>query len=102
MMLQVDPAVLQATAGPLREVGDVSRTVDAARPEITAQLAGAGSEPVRRSVESFLDAWSVGLRGVSDRVDSLAGKLHTAAAAYEDAERTLRGQLGAGADGGAA
>jgi hypothetical protein len=102
MMLQVDPSALQATAGPLREVADVSRGVDAGRAEMTAQLARAGSEPVRRSTESFLDAWSTSLRGVSDRVESLAAKLHTAASAYEDAERTLRGRLGSGADGGAA
>ena len=81
MMLQVDPAALQATAGPLREVADVSRGVDGARAEMTAQLARAGSESVRRSTESFLDAWSTSLRGVSDRVESLATKLHTAAGA---------------------
>ena len=102
MMLQVDPAALQATAGPLREVADVSRGVDGARAEMTAQLARAGSESVRRSTESFLDAWSTSLRGVSDRAESLATKLHTAAGAYEDAERRLRGQLGSGADRGAA
>lgn len=101
MMLRVDPSALQATAGPLRDVSDVSRGVDAARAEITTQLARSGSEPVRRSTESFLDAWSVSLRGVSDRVDSLASKLHSAAVAYDDAEQTLRGRLGSGPDGGA-
>ena len=102
MMLHVDPAALEAAAGPLREVADVSRTVDAGRAEMSAQLARAGSEPLRRSTESFLDSWSTSLRGVSDQVESLAGKLHSAAAAYEDAERTLRRQFGSGADGGAA
>jgi hypothetical protein len=100
MMLRVDPSALQATAGPLRDVSEVSRGVDAARPGITDRLGRSGSEPLRRSTESFLDAWSVSLRGVTDRVDSLAAKLHTAAAAYDDAERTLRGRLGSGADGG--
>lgn len=101
-MLRVDPAALTTTAGSLRDVADVSRGVDGARPELTAQLAGTGSEPVRRATESFLDAWGGSLRGMSERVDTIAGTLHTAASTYEEAERQLRGRLGGGADGGPA
>jgi len=101
-MLRVDPAALTESVGALREVSDVSGAVDASRPELTALLAGAGSEQVRRCAESFLDAWASGLRGVSERVEWLGGKLHAAAVAYEDAERRLRGQVAGGADGGPA
>lgn len=102
MMLRVDPSALAATAGPLRDVADVSREMDGARPELTAHLTRVGSEPVRRSAEAFLESWSVGLRGVADRVDSLAAKLHTAASAYDEAEARLRGHVAGGADGGSA
>lgn len=102
MMFRVDPSALAATAGPLRDVVDVSREVQGARAELTGHLARAGSEPVRRSAESFLDAWAVGLRGVSDRAESLAAKLASAATAYADAEDRMRGQAAGGADGGPA
>lgn len=102
MMLRVDPAALAATAAPLRDVSDVSRELAAARPEMAAQLSRAGSEPVRRSAESFLEAWTTGLRGVSERVDSLASTLHTAAGSYDEAEARLRGQVTGAADGGPA
>jgi hypothetical protein len=101
-MLRVRPEALTESVGTLRDVAEVSRAVDGGRGELTAQLARAGSEPVRRSVESFLDAWSSGLRGVAERADRLGGTLHTASTAYQEAERRLRGQVAGGADGGPA
>lgn len=101
-MFRVDPSALTESVGALRDVAEVSRSVDGARGEMTAQLARAGSDPVRRSAESFLDAWTTGLRGVSDRTEWLGGKLHTAASAYEEAERRMRGQAAGAADGGPA
>ena len=101
-MFRVDPSALTESVGALREVTEVSRAADGARGEMTAQLARAGSDPVRRSAESFLDAWTTGLRDVSDRVEWLGGKLHTAASAYEEAERRMRGQAAGAADGGSA
>ena len=101
-MLRADPSALQATAGSLRDVADVTEGLPAARAEMTGQLARAGSEPVRRSTESFLDAWTTGLRGVSARVEALAGTVHTAAATYQDAEDRMRGRLAGGSDGGPA
>lgn len=101
-MFRVDPSALTESVGALRDVAEVSRAVDGARGEMTAQLARAGSDPVRRSAESFLDAWTTGLRGVSDRAEWLGGKLHTAASAYEEAERRMRGQAAGAADGGPA
>lgn len=101
-MLRVDPAALTESAAALRDVSEVSRTVDGSRTEMTAQLARSGLEPVSRSVESFLDAWGGGLRGISDRVEWLGGKLHTAAMSYQEAEHRMRGQVAGGADGGPA
>ena len=101
-MLRVDPSALTESMGALRDVAEVSRAVDGARGEMAAQLARAGSDPVRRSAESFLDAWTTGLRGVSDRAERLGGSLHTAASAYEEAERRMRGQAAGAADGGPA
>jgi hypothetical protein len=101
-MLRVRPEALTESVGALRDVSEVSRAVDGARGEMAAQLARAGSEPVRRSAEAFLDAWATGLRGVSARADRLGGTLHSASSAYQDAERTLRGAAAGGADGGPA
>lgn len=101
-MLRVDPSALTESMGAFRDVAEVSRAADGARGEMAAQLARSGSDPVRRSAESFLDAWTSGLRGVSERVESLGGRLHTAASVYEDAERRLRGQAAGAADGGPA
>ncbi|HEY6746020.1 MAG TPA: PE domain-containing protein [Mycobacteriales bacterium] len=101
-MFRVDPDVLRSSTRALTDVGDVSRALDSSRGEITAQLARAGSDPVSRSAEQFLDTWARGLRDVSARVDRLGGQLHTAATEYEHAEQRLRSHLGAGADGGPA
>lgn len=101
-MFRVDPTALTESVSALKDVAEVGRAADGARGEMTAELARAGSDPVRRSAESFLDAWTGGLRGVTDRVEWLGGKLHTAASAYEDAERRLRGQVAGAADGGSA
>lgn len=101
-MFRVDPAALTESVGALRDLAEVSRAAAGARGEMAAQLARSGSEPVRRSAESFLDAWTTGLRGASDRAEWLGGRLHTAASAYEDAERRLRGQVADAADGGPA
>jgi uncharacterized protein YukE len=101
-MFRVDPAVLRASTRALTDVGEVSRALDGSRPQITAELARAGSDPVSRSAEQFLDAWARGLRDVSARVDRLGGQLHAAATEYQHAEQQLRGHLGAGADGGPA
>lgn len=101
-MLRVDPTALTATAAPLRDVVDVAREVQGARAELAGNLARAGSEPIRRAAESFLDAWSTGLRGVSDRAEVLASRLTTAASSYAEAESRLRGQAAGGADGGPA
>jgi uncharacterized protein YukE len=98
-MFRVDPDVLRASTRALTDVGDVSRALDGSRSEITAQLARAGSDPVSRSAEQFLDTWSRGLRDVSARVDRLGGQLHLAATEYEHAEQRLRSRLGHGADG---
>jgi Excreted virulence factor EspC, type VII ESX diderm len=97
-MLRVQPEQLTSSARALRDVTEVSRALDASRGEITDQLSRAGSDPVARSAEAFLDAWSLGLRGVSEHVARLGGTLHTAASEYQQAEHRLRGQLGA--DGG--
>jgi uncharacterized protein YukE len=101
-MFRVDPAVLRASTQALTDVGDVSRALDGSRGEITAQLGRAGSDPVSRGTERFLDTWARGLRDVTARVDRLGSQLHTAATEYEHAEQRLRGQLGAGAEGGPA
>lgn len=102
MILRVDPTALTEAARPLRDAIDVARELRSARGELAAGLARAGSEPVRRSTESFLDAWATGLRGVSDRCDALATALDTAAAGYTDAEDRTRRQAAAGPDGGPA
>lgn len=101
-MFRVDPAVLRTSTRALTDVGDVSRALDGSRAEITAQLGRAGSDPVTRSAEQFLDTWACGLRDVSARVDRLGGQLHTAATEYEHAEQQLRSRIGRGADGGPA
>ena len=78
----------------------VARDVTGLRSELDAVFAGTGSEPVQRAAEAFLDAWSVGLRGVSDRAERLATALDTAAAEYGQAEERMRRRAAAGADGG--
>jgi Excreted virulence factor EspC, type VII ESX diderm len=101
-MFRVDPAVLRSSTEALSDVGEVSRALDGSRGEITAALGRAGSDPVTRSAEEFLDTWSRGLRDVTERVDRLGSRLHLAATEYEHAEQRLRRQLGQGADGGPA
>lgn len=99
MILRADPAALTAAAHPLRAAAEVAREVDGARGELLADLTRAGSEPVRRAAESFLDAWASGLRGLSDRAEVLAAALDTAAADYAEAERRMRGSATAGIAG---
>ena len=99
MILRADPAELTAAAHPLRGAAEVAREVDRARGELLADLTRAGSQPVRRSVESFLAAWATGLRGLSDRAEVLAAALDTAAADYMEAERRMRGSATAGTAG---
>jgi hypothetical protein len=101
-MLRVQPELLTTSTRALRDVSEVSRALDASRAEITDQLSRAGSDPVSRSAEAFLDAWSLSLRGVSERAARLGSTLHTAAGEYQQAEQRLRGHLGRGADGGPA
>jgi len=101
-MLRVQPEQLTASTRALGDVAAVSRALEASRGEIADQLSRAGSEPVIRSTEAFLDAWSLSLRGVSERAAWLGGKLHTASSEYQQAEQRLRGHLGRGADGGSA
>ena len=101
-MLRVQPELLTTSTRALRAVAEVSRALDASRGEITDQLSRAGSDPVSRSAESFLDAWSLSLRGVSERAARLGGTLHAASGEYQQAEQRLRGHLGNGADGGPA
>ena len=101
-MLRVRPELLDTSTRALRDVAEVSRALDASRGEITDQLSRAGSDPVSRSAEEFLDAWSLSLRGVSERAARLGATLHTAASEYHRAEQRLRGHLGSGADGGPA
>ena len=101
-MLRVQPELLTTSTRALRDVSEVSRALDASRAEITDQLSRAGSAPVSRSAEAFLDAWSLSLRGVSERAARLGSTLHTAAGEYQQAEQRLRGHLGRGADGGPA
>jgi hypothetical protein len=101
-MLRVQPEQLASSTRALRDVSTVSRSLDASRGEITDELGRAGSDTVSRSTEAFLDAWSLGLRGVSERASRLGDTLHLAASEYQQAERTLRGHLGAGAEGGPA
>ncbi len=100
MILDVDPAALTETARPLRAAVHVARGVTGVRAELDGVFAGTGSEPVRRATETFLDAWSVGLRGVSDRAERLAAALDTAAAEYGQAEDRMRRRAAAGPDGG--
>jgi PE family len=101
-MLRVQPELLTTSTRALRDVAEVSRALDASRAEITDQLSRAGSDPVSRSAEAFLDAWSVSLRGVSERAARLGGTLHAASSEYQRAEQRMRGHLGSGADGGPA
>lgn len=102
-MLRVQPEQLTASTRALGDVAAVSRALDASRGEIADQLGrAAGSEPVIRSAEAFLDAWSLSLRGVSERAALLGRRLHTAAGEYHQAEQRLRDHLGRGADGGPA
>ena len=101
-MLRVQPEQLTASTRALGDVAAVSRALEASRGEIADQLSRAGSEPVIRSTEAFLDAWSLSLRGVSGRAALLGRRLHTAAGEYHQAEQRLRGHLGRGADGGPA
>ena len=97
MILRVDPTDLAATARPLRDAVEVARQLQG---ELAGDLTGVGSEPVRRAAQRFLDAWAVGLRGVSDRADTLATVLDAAAAGYPEAEeRTRRQAAGTGQDG---
>jgi hypothetical protein len=102
MMLRVQPEQLVSSTGALRDVAEVSRALDASRTEISDQLGRAGCDPVTRSAEAFLDAWSLSLRGVSERAASLGAALHTAAGEYQQAEQRLHGHLDNGADGGPA
>jgi hypothetical protein len=99
VILRVDPTELTDTARPLRDAVEVARQVQGARGELAALAARAGSEPLRRSAEAFLDAWAVGLRGVSDRSEVLASALDSAAAGYAEAEERVRRQAASGADG---
>lgn len=101
-MLRVQPEALTTSTRALRDVAEVSRALDASRGEIADQLSRSGSDSVSRSAEAFLDAWSISLRGVSDRAAWLGNTLHTAASEYHQAEQRLHGQLGRGADGGPA
>jgi hypothetical protein len=101
-MLRVQPEQLTSSTRALRDVAEVSRALDASRGEIADELGRIGSDTVSRSTEAFLDAWSLGLRGVSERAGRLGGTLHAASSEYQQAEHRLRGQLGSGADGGAA
>jgi hypothetical protein len=97
VILQVDPTALTETARPLRDAADVGRQAEGAG--FAGELAQCGSEPLRRAGEEFLRAWSVGLRGVSDRSEALASALDTAAAGYGEAEDRLRRQHAASPDG---
>jgi hypothetical protein len=101
-MLRVQPELLTTSTRALRDVAEVSRALDASRGEITDQLGRAGSDPVSRSAEAFLDAWSLSLRGVAERAALLGDRLHTASSEYHQAEQRLRGHLGRGPDGGPA
>ena len=98
-MLRVQPELLTTSTRALRDVTEVSRALDASRVEITDRLSRAGSDPVGRSTEAFLDAWSLGLHGVSERAAWLGDKLHAASSEYQQAEQRLRGHLDRGADG---
>jgi hypothetical protein len=102
VILHVDPVALTETARPLRAAVDVARGVTGVRAELDAVFAGDAPGPVHRATETFLDAWSVGLRGVSDRAERLVTALDTAAAEYADAEDRMRRAAAAGPDGGAA
>ena len=101
-MLRVQPEALTTSTRALRDVAEVSRALDASRGEIADQLSRAGSDPIGRSAEAFLDAWSLSLRSVSERAAWLGNTLHTAAGEYHQAEQRLRSHLGSGADGGPA
>lgn len=104
MILTVDPVALAETARPLRAAVDVARQVTSVRAELDSVFAGvdAGPGTVQRATESFLDAWSVGLRGVSDRAERLVVALDTAAAEYAEVEDRMRRGAAGGADGGPA
>ena len=77
-MLRVQPELLTTSTRALRDVAEVSRALDASRAEITDQISRAGSDPVSRSAEAFLDAWSLSLRGVSERA-AARWRMHTSA-----------------------
>ena len=100
MIVDVDPTALTETARPLRDAVQIAREVDGLRAELDAVFTGSGSEPVRRATETFLDAWTAGLRGVSDRAEQLVVVLDTAAADYAEVEDRMRRRAAAGPDGG--
>ena len=102
MILRVDPTELAETARPLRDAVHASREVDGLRAELDAVFAGAGSEPVRRATETFLDAWTGGLRAASERAERLVGVLDAAAADYAEVEDRMRRRAVAAAGGGPA
>ncbi|HEV7653260.1 MAG TPA: hypothetical protein VGP36_00785 [Mycobacteriales bacterium] len=102
-MFRVQPDMLRTSTRALKDVSDVSHSLDASRGEISDRLSRSGSDAVGRSAEAFLDAWGLGLRGVAERVQQLGGALQHASAEYEQAEHQLRGHLGSGGpDGGGA
>jgi hypothetical protein len=90
MRLRVDPSRLAETAAPLRRAVDVAREVEAVPESLRELVARAGSEPVRRATEDFLDAWSRGLGGVADRGEALARMLDLAASSYAEVEERVR------------
>jgi len=102
VILHVNPTELTETARPLRDAVRTAREFAGLRAELDNVLTGVGSEPVRRAAQTFLDAWTAGLQGVSDRAELLVAVLDTAAAEYAEVEDRMRHRVAAGPDGGSA
>jgi uncharacterized protein YukE len=102
VILRVNPTELTETARPLRDAVRTAREFAGLRGELDAVFAGVGAEPARRAAQTFLDAWTAALQGVSERAELLVGVLDTAAADYAEVEDRMRHRVGAGPDGGAA
>jgi hypothetical protein len=102
VILRVNPAELTETARPLRDAVRTAHEFASLQAELDAVFTGAGSDPVRRATQTFLDAWTAALRGVSDRAELLVAVLDTAAADYAEVEDRMRHRVATGPDGGTA
>ncbi|MBI1758486.1 MAG: hypothetical protein HYR62_04580 [Actinobacteria bacterium] len=89
MKLQVDPELLAATAPPLRRAVAVADDLATTRRHVASGAVELGDESLARSVEEFLDAWSVGLVALARRGRTLADLIDLAVERYGAAEHAV-------------